>query len=141
MFGTMMTVIIIGYIGYYGYNILHDLYFDKSGEVVATAMVEETEVDIREELDGFTQYDADEDRKVAERKEKEAKEAAENAASSMGNKQSLSPGQDAVPDNEAAVMSGGIEADQLSAMITSLENRENGSDFDIVLKAVTKPTA
>lgn len=139
MFGTMMTVIIIGYIGYYGYNILHDLYFDKSGEVVATAMVEETEVDIREELDGFTQYDADEDRKVAE--QKEAKEAAENADSSMGNKQSLSPGQDAVPDNEAAVMSGGIEADQLSAMITSLENRENGSDFDIVLKAVTKPTA
>lgn len=139
MFGTMMTVIIIGYIGYYGYNILHDLYFDKSGEVVATATVEETEVDIREELDGFTQYDADEDRKVAERKK--TKEDAENRDSSIASKQSLSPDLTVVADNEAAVMSGGIEADQLSAMITSLENRENGSDFDIVLKAVTKPTA
>ena len=141
MFGTMMTVIIIGYLGYYGYNIIHDLYFDKSGEVIVGTTVEETEIDIKEELDGFTQYHADEDRKVTERKEKEAKEAAENSDSSMDNNQNLSPGQDVVADNEAAVMSGGIEADQLSAMITSLENRENGSDFDIVLKAVTKPTA
>lgn len=54
-----MTVIIIGYIGYYAYNIIHDLYFDKSGEVVATATVEETEVDIKDELGDFTQYDAD----------------------------------------------------------------------------------
>ncbi len=33
MFGTFMTIIIIGYVGYYGYNIIHDLYFDKTGEV------------------------------------------------------------------------------------------------------------
>ena len=136
MFGTMMTVIIIGYIGYYGYNIIHDLYFDKSGEVIVGATVEETEVDIKEELDGFTQYDADGDRK-----EKGRFETAEYSDSSMGNNQNLYPGQDVVADNDAAVMSGGIEADLLSAMITSLENRENGSDFDIVLKAVTKPTA
>lgn len=30
MFGTFMTIIIIGYVGYYGYNIIHDLYFDKT---------------------------------------------------------------------------------------------------------------
>ena len=74
MFGTFMTVIIIGYIGYYGYNIVHDLYFDKSGEVVAVAHVEEQEVDIKDELGSFTQYDADEDRKIADQKKKEAQD-------------------------------------------------------------------
>ena len=34
MFGMFMTIIIIGYVGYYGYNIIHDLYFDKIGEIV-----------------------------------------------------------------------------------------------------------
>ena len=68
MFGTFMTIILIGYIGYYGYNIIHDLYFDKSGEVVAVASVDEQEVDIKDELGSFTQYDADEDRKIAEQK-------------------------------------------------------------------------
>ena len=60
MFGTFMTIIIIGYIGYYGYNIVYDLYFDKSGEVVTTAAVDEQEVDIKDELGGFTQFNADE---------------------------------------------------------------------------------
>ena len=54
MFGTFMTVIIIGYIGYYGYNIIHDLYFDKSGEIVVADHVEEQEVDIKDELGSFT---------------------------------------------------------------------------------------
>lgn len=80
MFGTFMTVIIIGYIGYYGYNIVHDLYFDKSGEVVAVAHVEEQEVDIKDELGSFTQYDADEDRKIADQKKKEAQAADVKAA-------------------------------------------------------------
>ena len=62
MFGTFMTIIIIGYIGYYGYNIVYDLYFDKSGEVVTTAAVDEQEVDIKDELGDFTQFNADEDR-------------------------------------------------------------------------------
>ena len=61
MFGTSMTIIIIGYIGYYGYNIVYDLYFDKSGEVVTTAAVDEQEVDIKDELGDFTQFNADED--------------------------------------------------------------------------------
>ncbi len=59
MFGTFMTVIIIGYIGYYGYNIIHDLYFDKSGEIVVAAHVEEQEVDIKDELESFTRIEAD----------------------------------------------------------------------------------
>lgn len=78
MFGTFMTVIIIGYIGYYGYNIIHDLYFDKSGEIVVAAHVEEQEVDIKDELESFTQYDADEDRKIAEQKKKKAKATEEH---------------------------------------------------------------
>ena len=77
MFRTFMTIIIIGYVGYYGYNIIHDLYFDKTGEVVATASVEEQEVDIKDELGSFTQFDADEDRKVAEQKRKARKRMAQ----------------------------------------------------------------
>ena len=37
-------------------------------------------------------------------------------------------------------MSGGIKADTLSTLITSLENKEEGSDFDIVAKAMTPST-
>ena len=61
MFGMFMTIIIIGYVGYYGYNIIHDLYFDKTGEIVSTASIDEKEVDIKEELGNFTLYEADED--------------------------------------------------------------------------------
>ena len=61
MFGTFMTIIIIGYIGYYGYNIVYDLYFDKSGEVVSVAAVDEQEVDIKDELGDFTQFNADDE--------------------------------------------------------------------------------
>ena len=93
MFGTFMTIIIIGYVGYYGYNIIHDLYFDKTGEVVATASVEEQEVDIKDELGSFTQFDADEDRKVAEqkRKAKEAQEKAEKENGSAFSQKSSNP--------------------------------------------------
>lgn len=47
-------------------------YFDKTGEVVATATVEEHEVDIKDELGSFTQFD-DEDRKSEEQKRKAKK--------------------------------------------------------------------
>ena len=60
MFGMFMTIIIIGYAGYYGYNIIHDIYFDKTGEIVSTASIDEREVDIKDELGNFTLYDADE---------------------------------------------------------------------------------
>lgn len=133
MFGTFMTIIIIGYIGYYGYNIVHDLYFDKSGEVVTTAAVDEQEVDIKDELGDFTQFNADEDRSEEDKsvltslsnviQGKTVEQATENSNNDEG--------------GTTFAMSGGIKADTLSTLITSLENKEEGSNFDIVVKAMT----
>lgn len=133
MFGTFMTIIIIGYIGYYGYNIVYDLYFDKSGEVVTTAAVDEQEVDIKDELGDFTQFNADEDRGEEDKsvltspsnviQGKTVEQATENSNNDEG--------------GTTFAMSGGIKADTLSTLITSLENKEEGSNFDIVVKAMT----
>ena len=136
MFGTSMTIIIIGYIGYYGYNIVYDLYFDKSGEVVTTAAVDEQEVDIKDELGDLTQFNADEDRGEEDKsvltspsniiQGKTVEQATENTNNDEG--------------ETTFAMSGGIKADTLSTLITSLENKEEGSDFDIVAKAMTPST-
>ena len=136
MFGTSMTIIIIGYIGYYGYNIVYDLYFDKSGEVVTTAAVDEQEVDIKDELGDFTQFNADEDRSEEDKsvltspsnviQGKTVEQATENSNNDEG--------------GTTFAMSGGIKAETLSTLITSLENKEEGSDFDIVAKAMTPST-
>ena len=136
MFGTSMTIIIIGYIGYYGYNIVYDLYFDKSGEVVTTAAVDEQEVDIKDELGDFTQFNADEDRGEEDKsvltspsniiQGKTLEQATENTNNDEG--------------ETTFAMSGGIKAETLSTLITSLENKEEGSDFDIVAKAMTPST-
>ena len=136
MFGTFMTIIIIGYIGYYGYNIVYDLYFDKSGEVVTTAAVDEQEVDIKDELGDFTQFNADEDRGEEDKsvltspsniiQGKTVEQATENTNNDEG--------------ETTFAMSGGIKAENLSALINSLENKEEGSDFDIVAKAMTLST-
>lgn len=133
MFGTFMTIIIIGYIGYYGYNFVYDLYFDKSGEVVTTAAVDEQEVDIKDELGDFTQFNADEDRGEEDKsvltspsniiQGKTVEQATENSNNDEG--------------ETTFAMSGGIKADTLSTLITSLENKEEGSNFDIVVKAMT----
>ena len=133
MFGTSMTIIIIGYIGYYGYNIVYDLYFDKSGEVVTTAAVDEQEVDIKDELGDFTQFNADEDRSEEDKsvltspsnviQGKTVEQATENSNNDEG--------------GTTFAMSGGIKADTLSTLITSLENKEEGSNFGIVVKAMT----
>lgn len=133
MFGTFMTIIIIGYIGFYGYNIVYDLYFDKSGEVVTTAAVDEQEVDIKDELGDFTQFNADEDRGEEDKsvltspsniiQGKTVEQATENSNNDEG--------------GTTFAMSGGIKADTLSTLITSLENKEEGSNFDIVVKAMT----
>ena len=130
MFGTFMTIIIIGY---YGYNIVYDLYFDKSGEVVTTAAVDEQEVDIKDELGDFTQFNADEDRSEEDKsvltspsnviQGKTVEQATENSNNDE--------------DGTTFAMSGGIKADTLSTLITSLENKEEGSNFDIVVKAMT----
>ena len=131
-----MTIIIIGYIGYYGYNIVYDLYFDKSGEVVTTAAVDEQEVDIKDELGDFTQFNADEDRGEEDKsvltspsniiQGKTVEQATENTNNDKG--------------ETTFAMSGGIKAETLSTLITSLENKEEGSDFDIVAKAMTPST-
>ena len=136
MFGTSMTIIIIGYIGYYGYNIVYDLYFDKSGEVVSTAAVDEQEVDIKDELGDFTQFNADEDGGEEDKsvlispsniiQGKTVEQATENTNNDEG--------------ETTFAMSGGIKAETLSTLITSLENKEEGSDFDIVAKAMTPST-
>lgn len=136
MFGTFMTIIIIGYIGYYGYNIVYDLYFDKSGEVVTIAAVDEQEVDIKDELGDFTQFNADEDRGEEDKsvltspsniiQGKTVEQATENTNNDEG--------------ETTFAMSGGIKAETLSTLITSLENKEEGSDFDIVAKAMTPST-
>lgn len=136
MFGTSMTIIIIGYIGYYGYNIVYDLYFDKSGEVVTTAAVDEQEVDIKDELGDLTQFNADEDRGEEDKsvltspsniiQGKTVEQATENTNNEEG--------------ETTFAMSGGIKAETLSTLITSLENKEEGSDFDIVAKAMTPST-
>lgn len=136
MFGTFMTIIIIGYIGYYGYNIVYDLYFNKSGEVVTTAAVDEQEVDIKDELGDFTQFNADEDRGEEDKsvltspsniiQGKTVEQATENTNNDEG--------------ETTFAMSGGIKAETLSTLITSLENKEEGSDFDIVAKAMTPST-
>ena len=136
MFGTFMTIIIIGYFGYYGYNIVYDLYFDKSGEVVTTAAVDEQEVDIKDELGDFTQFNADEDRGEEDKsvltspsniiQGKTVEQATENTNNDEG--------------ETTFAMSGGIKAETLSTLITSLENKEEGSDFDIVAKAMTPST-
>lgn len=136
MFGTSMTIIIIGYIGYYGYNIVYDLYFDKSGEVVTTAAVDEQEVDIKDELGDLTKFNADEDRGEEDKsvltspsniiQGKTVEQATENTNNDEG--------------ETTFAMSGGIKAETLSTLITSLENKEEGSDFDIVAKAMTPST-
>ena len=136
MFGTSMTIIIIGYIGYYGYNIVYDLYFDKSGEVVTTAAVDEQEVDIKDELGDFTQFNADEDRGEEDK----------SVLTSPSNIIQGEPVEQAVENSNndeggtTFAMSGGIKAETLSTLITSLENKEEGSDFDIVAKAMTPST-
>lgn len=133
MFGTFMTIIIIGYIGYYGYNIVYDLYLDKSGEVVTTAAVDEQEVDIKDELGDFTQFNADDD-KCKENMDVNTYSSDVIQGEPVGSS-AESPNID--DDESTFVMSGGIKADDLSSLITSLENKGEGSDFDIVAKAMT----
>ena len=136
MFGTSMTIIIIGYIGYYGYNIVYDLYFDKSGEVVSTAAVDEQEVDIKDELGDFTQFNADED---GGEEDKSVLISPSNVIQGEPVEQATENSNN--DENETTfAMSGGIKAENLSALINSLENKEEGSDFDIVAKAMTLST-
>lgn len=75
-FGIIMTFVFAGYLGYYGYNIIKELYFDKSGEVVQEEAIEEKEVDISDDVKDFEKYNANEDAQSAALR-KAAEEAAQ----------------------------------------------------------------
>lgn len=133
MFGMFMTIIIIGYIGYYGYNIIHDLYFDKTGEIVSTASIDEKEVDIKEELGNFTLYEADEDHSKKEDTKVSSNITIEETNALQNNSLDTTDSNNSLP-----VMSGGIKVEELQEMLTSLENDEEGSDYYIVARTLQK---
>lgn len=133
MFGMFMTIIIIGYVGYYGYNIIHDLYFDKTGEIVSTASIDEKEVDIKEELGNFTLYEADEDQSKKEDTKVSSNITLDETNAPQNNSLDTTDSNDSLP-----VMSGGIKVEELQEMLTSLENDEVGSDYYIVARTLQK---
>ena len=133
MFGMFMTIIIIGYVGYYGYNIIHDLYFDKTREIVSTASIDEKEVDIKEELGNFTLYEADEDQSKKEDTKVSSNITIEETNTPQNNSLDTTDSNDSLP-----VMSGGIKVEELQEMLTSLENDEVGSDYYIVARTLQK---
>lgn len=133
MFGMFMTIIIISYVGYYGYNIIHDLYFDKTGEIVSTASIDEKEVDIKEELGNFTLYEADEDQSKKEDTKVSSNITIEETNAPQNNSLDTTDSNDSLP-----VMSGGIKVEELQEMLTSLENDEVGSDYYIVARTLQK---
>lgn len=133
MFGMFMTIIIIGYVGYYGYNIIHDLYFDKTGEIVSTASIDEKEVDIKEELGNFNLYEADEDQSKKEDTKVSSNITIDETNAPQNNSLDTTDSNDSLP-----VMSGGIKVEELQEMLTSLENDEVGSDYYIVARTLQK---
>lgn len=133
MFGMFMTIIIIGYVGYYGYNIIHDLYFDKTGEIVSTASIDEKEVDIKEELGNFTLYEADEDQSKKEDTKVSSNITIDETNNPQNNSLDTTDSNDSLP-----VMSDGIKVEELQEMLTSLENDEVGSDYYIVARTLQK---
>jgi hypothetical protein len=133
MFGMFMTIIIIGYVGYYGYNIIHDFYFDKTGEIVSTASIDEKEVDIKEELGNFTLYEADEDQSKKEDTKVSSNITIDETNAPQNNSLDTTDSNNSLP-----VMSGGIKVEELQEMLTSLENDEEGSDYYIVARTLQK---
>lgn len=133
MFGMFMPIIIIGYVGYYGYNIIHDLYFDKTGEIVSTASIDEKEVDIKEELGNFTLYEADENQSKKEDTKVSSNITIDETNAPQNNSLDTTDSNDSLP-----VMSGGIKVEELQEMLTSLENDEVGSDYYIVARTLQK---
>ena len=133
MFGMFMTIIIIGYVGYYGYNIIHDLYFDKTGEIVSTVSIDEKEVDIKEELGNFTLYEAEEDQSKKEDTKVSSNITIDETNAPQNNSLDTTDSNDSLP-----VMSDGIKVEELQEMLTSLENDEVGSDYYIVARTLQK---
>ena len=119
------------WVGYYGYNIIHDLYFDKIGEIVSTASIDEKEVDIKEELGNFTLYEADEDHSKKEDTKVSSNITIEETNALQNNSLDTTDSNNSLP-----VMSGGIKVEELQEMLTSLENDEVGSDYYIVARTL-----
>ena len=91
-------------------------------------------MDIKDELGSFTQFDADEDRKVEEQKRKAKEEqdkADKEGGSAFSQKSSLTQ------EEHTATMTGGVEADDVQGLVDSLERKDPGSDFYIVAKALS----
>lgn len=124
MFGTVMTIILAVYGVYYGYNIIHDLYFDKSGEVVVGERVDEKEVDIKDTLKDFAQYDAEEDSN---------KSSAQQSSDSDQSEDEF--------DDDTEEISGGIEVDDLDRLIDECDSKGEGSLFAQITEVFTKEPA
>lgn len=115
-----MTVILIGFVLYYAFWIIHDLFFDKSGEVVEGVRVEEQEVDIQDTLKDFHKFNAADDVKS-------------NAHATGMN----SPAKDS-SDTYEIKMSGGIEIEELEKEINACEETGDNSLFDQMMISIKK---
>lgn len=124
MFGTVMTIILAAYGVYYGYNIIHDLYFDKSGEVVVGERVDEKEVDIKDTLKDFAQYDAEEDSN---------KSSAQQYSDSDQSEDEF--------DDDTEEISGGIEVDDLDRLIDECDSKGENSLFAQITEVFSKEPA
>lgn len=91
-FGTVIIVVLVGYAIYYGGMIIHDLFFDKR-DVVEAVAIEEEEIDISDEAEGFRPIEVSKDDI--------------RPAGWQGNNNE--------EDDEMTMMNGGIEIDELLA--------------------------
>ena len=123
MFGTVMTIILAAYGVYYDYNIIHDLYFDKSGEVVVGERVDEKEVDIKDTLKDFAQYDAEEDSNKPSQQSSDSDQSEDEF------------------DDDTEEISGGIEVDDLDRLIDECDSKGEGSLFAQITEVFTKEPA
>lgn len=60
MFKILLTIIIIGYVLYYGYMIVSDVFLNKSTDLDKRA--EEVDIDISEEMENFESVDVSRDK-------------------------------------------------------------------------------
>lgn len=123
MFGTVMTIILAVYGVYYGYNIIRDLYFDKSGEVVVGERVDEKEVDIKDTLKDFAQYDAEEDNSKPSQQSSDSDQSEDEF------------------DDDTEEISGGIEVDDLDRLIDECDSKGENSLFAQITEVFSKEPA
>lgn len=118
-----MTIILAVYGVYYGYNFIHDLYFDKSGEVVVGERVDEKEVDIKDTLKDFAQYDAEEDSSKPSQQSSDSDQSEDEF------------------DDDTEEISGGIEVDDLDRLIDECDSKGENSLFAQITEVFSKEPA